>query len=84
MINQELMLEFLQDQGIQVDIANNGSEAITMLDKKDYSLVLMDCQMPVMDGFSATRIIRENPKFSELAIKLIQSQVIGQLVYANL
>ena len=68
MINQELMLEFLQDQGIQVDIANNGSEAITMLDKKDYSLVLMDCQMPVMDGFSATRIIRKNPKFSELAI----------------
>ncbi len=67
-INQELMLEVLLEQGILVDLANNGAEAIAMLDKKDYNLILMDCQMPVMDGFSATRIIRENPRFSELPI----------------
>jgi len=67
-INQELILEILQGQGMQVDLANNGAEAIAMLDNKDYNLVLMDCQMPVMDGFSATRIIRKNPKFSELPI----------------
>jgi len=67
-INQELILEILQEQGMQVDLANNGAEAIAMLDNKDYNLVLMDCQMPVMDGFSATRIIRENPRLNELPI----------------
>jgi len=67
-INQELMLEILQEQGMQVDLASNGAEAIAMLDNKEYNLVLMDCQMPVMDGFSATRIIRENPRLSELPI----------------
>ncbi|MCF7971956.1 MAG: response regulator [Methylococcaceae bacterium] len=67
-LNQELMFEVLQKQGIQVDFANNGAEAITILNNKDYSLVLMDCQMPIMDGFNATRIIRKNPRFSKLPI----------------
>jgi CheY-like chemotaxis protein len=41
-----------------VDIANNGSEGLKMLEESDYALVLMDCMMPVMDGYEATAAIR--------------------------
>ena len=68
LINQELMMETLQDQGMHADHANNGEEAISMIEKNSYDLVLMDCQMPVMDGFTATKIIRKNPNFEKLPI----------------
>lgn len=66
--NQELMLEMLLNEGMRVDLANNGNEAIAMINKNDYSAVLMDCQMPVMDGFEASRIIRQDPRFKNLPI----------------
>ncbi|MDO9268189.1 MAG: response regulator [Methylobacter sp.] len=65
---REMMPEILGHEGIQVDLAANGAEAITMIDKNDYSMVLMDCQMPVMDGFEASRIIRADPRFTDLPI----------------
>jgi CheY-like chemotaxis protein len=60
--NQEIVLGLLEDSGIIVEIANNGEEAIKKFKNspKLYELILMDLQMPIMDGFEATKIIRKN------------------------
>lgn len=56
--NQEVALALLKKLGYRVDLANNGFEALTMLEQHNYNLVLMDCQMPELDGFAATAKIR--------------------------
>ena len=59
--NQEVISQFLQKIGHRVTIVSNGFEAIQQLKgQKDYSLILMDCQMPIMDGFEATKNIRKS------------------------
>ncbi len=58
-INQEIVVGLLEDSGITIDIAENGEEAITKFQNNDYALILMDVQMPVMDGYTATKIIRK-------------------------
>ncbi len=67
-INQIIAEELLQSVGYTVDIANNGQEALDMLEKVPYDLVLMDIQMPIMDGLTATVKIRENNKFANLPV----------------
>ena len=67
-INQELALELLMQNGIRVEAANNGQEAISRLADEVFDGVLMDCQMPVMDGYEATQKIREMPRFADLPI----------------
>ncbi len=59
-INQKVMLKILQKNGCQPDVVDNGREAVERLSRKSYDLVLMDIQMPVMNGFEATSAIR-NP-----------------------
>lgn len=57
-INQKLAVRMVEKLGYQPDVVENGQEALTALAKGDYAAILMDCQMPVMDGFETTRSIR--------------------------
>ncbi len=67
-INQLVAEEILQHAGYTIDIANNGQEALDMLKESNYDLVLMDIQMPVMDGLKATTHIRQQSQYAELPI----------------
>ena len=66
--NQELASDLLDRAQIVVRVANNGREAIDMLARERFDAVLMDCQMPVMDGYAATRELRGDPKWRDLPI----------------
>ncbi len=58
-MNQEMVVDILQRAHIKVDVANNGAEAIAKAVKIAYDGILMDCHMPIMDGYEATRLWRE-------------------------
>ncbi len=67
-INQIVAQEILKNMGYTMDTANNGLEALELLEKNNYVAVLMDIQMPIMDGYTATQRIREQDKFADLPI----------------
>ena len=67
-INQQIALELLEERGIDVTVANDGREAVVAVNEGEFDLVLMDIQMPNMDGHEATIEIRQDQRFKDLPI----------------
>jgi PAS domain S-box-containing protein len=67
-INRELVLDLLSAAGVVVSIACDGQEALDMLERQRFDVVLMDCLMPVMDGYAATRALRLRPELRALPV----------------
>jgi len=81
LINQEIVMGLLENTNIEIKIANNGQEAVEMFQKNRYELILMDLQMPIMDGYEATRLIREQNK--EIPIIALTANAMNEDVEAT-
>jgi signal transduction histidine kinase/DNA-binding response OmpR family regulator len=76
-VNQKLAVRLLEKLGYAVDLASNGIEAVAAIEQGDYDLVLMDVQMPEMDGLQATREIRTRWPSAELRIVALTANVLA-------
>ncbi|CAK8711743.1 MAG: PAS domain S-box-containing protein [Candidatus Electronema aureum] len=74
-LNQELTLILLRRRGIEVTLANNGAEALEALSRETFDCVLMDLQMPVMDGCTACRELRKQPRYKDLPVIALTANV---------
>lgn len=74
-VNQKIAMAFLNKLGHQADLANNGKEALELCQKKNYGLIFMDIQMPLMDGYEATKLILELMKNSPPEIIALTANV---------
>ena len=77
-INQQVATELLEQAGFNVDIANNGQEALDMIEEVTYDCLLMDVQMPVMDGYTATAKIREREEYSDLPVLAMTANALAE------
>lgn len=75
LINQKVVLGYLNDTSIKVDVVENGEEAINQLENKKYDLILMDIQMPIMDGLTAAKKIRLSSVYGHLPIIAMTAHV---------
>lgn len=70
-VNQVVIMKILENFGISAEVVMNGREAVRALRERPFDLVLMDCQMPEMDGYEATDAIRKDPEISNNRIPII-------------
>ena len=68
LINQKVALGLLNNIGYKADVASNGLEVLAALDVRPYDLILMDCQMPELDGYETTHRIRTRPDTASMRI----------------
>jgi CheY-like chemotaxis protein len=84
MLNQQVAIAFLEDTNIQIDCAENGKVAIDKIKENSYDIVLMDIQMPEMDGLTATSIIKNDLKLTELPIIAMTAHAMEEDVQKSL
>ena len=78
LINQTVAKKILEEAGLYVDITENGIEALEALKQKKYDLVLMDIQMPEMDGLTATKLIREQSEYDRMPIVALSAHAMNE------
>ena len=74
-INQLIAEDMLKKSGFQITIVDNGQQAIDIIKQKQFDLVLMDIQMPVMDGETATRLLKNDPDYKHIPIVAMTANV---------
>lgn len=75
-INQKVIMGLLSESGIEITIAEDGQVVLDILEKdSNFDMILMDVHMPRVDGFQATKIIRENPKYEHIVIVALSGDV---------
>jgi CheY-like chemotaxis protein len=76
--NREIGMVMLEDTGLQVDLAEDGLQAVELASRRRYDLILMDMQMPHLDGLDATRQIRRLPQCARLPILAMTANAFSQ------
>ncbi len=77
-LNQELAIDLLETNGLKVTLAENGQEALNLLEEQTFDIVLMDVHMPIMDGYEATKILREQEQYKDLPILAMTANVMSK------
>ncbi len=79
-INRQLITVFLENQNINIKEANNGKEVLKILEEYIPDLILMDIQMPVLDGYEATKIIKKDNRFKNIPVVALSAHAIKDVV----